>query len=85
MRVDVASTGFIEYSEFLVAAMSEDELLNSGKLKRAFDVFDYDKSGHITSTNLKHALSGFLSGDDQADDAAVSKIIEEVDTNVSSL
>ena len=82
-RVDVASTGFIEYSEFLVAALSEDDLLKSGKLRSAFDVFDCDKSGHITAKNLKNALSGFLSGDQEKDDAVIVEIMEEVDTNVS--
>lgn len=63
--------------------MSEDAIMSSGKLKSAFDAFDYDKSGHISATNLKYALSGFLSGNAEEDDAAIAKIIEEVDTNVS--
>ena len=63
--------------------MTEDTLLSSGKLKSAFDVFDVDKSGCITASNLKYALAGFLSGDESVDDAAIAKIINEVDTNVS--
>ncbi|CAB9514247.1 MAP kinase-activated protein kinase 2 (Fragment) [Seminavis robusta] len=84
-RVDVASTGYIEYSEFVVAAMNEDDFLKSGKYKRAFDVWDVNKTGFITMDNLKVALSNFLTGDEATDAAIVSKIINEVDADHDGL
>jgi Ca2+-binding EF-hand superfamily protein len=82
-RVDVASTGCIEYSEFVVAAMNEEGFLKSAKLKRAFDTFDVDKTGFIAPDDLKIALAGYLTGNKKVDNALVAKIIEEVDYEVS--
>ena len=82
-QIDVASSGFIEYSEFLVAAMDEVDLLDSGKLRSAFEYLDVDKTGKITPANLKIVLSPLLTGDDTVDDSAISNIIDEGDTNVS--
>ena len=63
--------------------MNEDGFLKSGKLKKAFDIFDVDKSGYITKENLKVALSGFLTGKDSVDKALMAKIVREVDLQVS--
>ena len=38
--VDIDSSGFIDYSEFVVAAMNEKQLLTDEKLLSAFKMFD---------------------------------------------
>jgi hypothetical protein len=38
--VDIDQSGFIDYSEFVVAAMSEKQLLTDEKLLSAFKMFD---------------------------------------------
>ena len=38
--VDIDKSGFIDYSEFVVAAMNEKTLLTNEKLQTAFNMFD---------------------------------------------
>ena len=63
-RVDFNNTGFIEYSEFVVAAMNEKDLFHSQKIQHAFSVFDKDGSGFISKEDLKATLAHFKRGDD---------------------
>ena len=63
--VDTDNNGFINYTEFLKAAVSERVLLSSENLRRAFDLFDQDKSGTISAEELKKILQGGLISDDQ--------------------
>jgi calcium-dependent protein kinase len=60
-KLDVHKNGEIHYSEFLGAyheiALSESE----DAIRRAFTMFDSDKSGFITKENLKEVFTGQLS------------------------
>lgn len=38
--VDIDKSGFIDYSEFVVASMNEKNLLTNEKLQSAFKMFD---------------------------------------------
>ena len=38
--IDIDKSGFIDYSEFVVAAMNEKSLLSNEKLMQAFKMFD---------------------------------------------
>ena len=38
--VDIAQSGYIDYSEFVIAAMNEKQLLTNEKLQSAFKMFD---------------------------------------------
>ena len=38
--VDIDKSGYIDYSEFVVAAMNEKNLLTNEKLQSAFKMFD---------------------------------------------
>lgn len=42
--VDTDRSGYIDYSEFVVAAMNEKQLLTADKLQSAFKMFDKVKS-----------------------------------------
>ena len=62
--------------------MKGETFLKSGKLRRAFDMFDVDQTGFITKENLKVALGGFLTGKETVDKALIAKIVREVDIQV---
>ena len=38
--IDIDKSGFIDYSEFVVASMNEKQLLTNEKLQQAFAMFD---------------------------------------------
>jgi len=75
--VDTDKSGFIDYSEFVLASMNEKNLLTNEKLQSAFKMFDKDGSGYISSTEIKEILSfGGAVGDE-----AVNDIVKQVDAN----
>ncbi len=75
--VDTDGSGFIDYSEFVIAAMNEKNLLSNEKLHAAFKMFDKDGSGTISSDEIKEILGfGKQLGED-----AVNEIIKQVDEN----
>lgn len=57
-EVDTDNNGFINYTEFLKASISQKTLASSENLRRAFDLFDLDKSGSISAAELKKVLQG---------------------------
>ena len=79
--VDIDRSGFLEYSEFVIAALGEKECFRHDNLKKAFHQFDTESRGYITKTGLHHALSTFLSDKQDVDDAMIRKIVKEVDRN----
>jgi calcium-dependent protein kinase len=76
-QVDADNSGFIDYSEFVVASMNEKNLLTNEKLEAAFKMFDKDGSGLITGDEIKEVMcaQGGLAED------AVKEIIKQVDDN----
>ena len=75
--VDTDKSGFIDYSEFVVATMNEKNLLTNEKLQQAFKMFDKDGSGFISSDEIKEIL-GFGK---TLSEEAVNDIIKQVDAN----
>ena len=75
--VDTDNSGFIEYSEFVVAAMNEKNVLTNEKLQAAFKMFDKDGSGLISADEIKEVL-GF---GQSLTEEAVNNIIKQVDEN----
>jgi len=55
--VDTDNSGYIDYTEFIVAAINEKQLTSNEKLKAAFQMFDKDRSGMITPNEIKSVLS----------------------------
>jgi calcium-dependent protein kinase len=76
-RVDTDKSGFIDYSEFLAAAMDRKKLLSEEKLEAAFKAFDKDGNGKITAQELKNVLEANI----KYDISVFSQIIEQVDKN----
>jgi len=75
--VDSDKSGYIDYSEFVIAAMNEKQLLTNEKLQQAFKMFDKDGSGLISAEEIKEVL-GFGK---TLSEEAVNEIIKQVDAN----
>jgi len=56
-KMDMNKDGKIEYSEFIVAALDEKNLMSEKRLRAAFEMFDKDKSGSISVDEIKKVLS----------------------------
>ena len=56
--VDTDRSGFIDFTEFITATMDRKKLLSKKRIEAAFNTFDKDGSGSITSAELKELLGG---------------------------
>ena len=77
--VDTDKSGFIDYTEFVVAATSQSNLTSQEKLHAAFKMFDKDNSGMISADEIREVLC--FGGKDQLSVEAVDAIIKQVDEN----
>ena len=75
--VDTDGSGFIEYSEFITAAINHDTLLSKNNLEAAFNACDRDHSGSLSKAELKEMLGGGKVENEQI----WAKLIEEADAN----
>lgn len=65
-EVDTDKSGFIDYTEFIVATMTKEKLLTRKNLERSFKAFDKDNSGKITLEELKDFLGNETIGSQEA-------------------
>lgn len=77
--VDTDNSGFIDYSEFVVAATNQTALTSQEKLHAAFRMFDKDGSGIISADEIREVLC--FGGANALSAEAVDKIIKQVDEN----
>jgi len=77
--VDTDKSGFIDYSEFVVAAMAESQLTSNDKLQAAFKMFDKDGSGIISGDEIREVLS--FGGTSTMSKEQIDVIIKQVDEN----
>ena len=73
-EIDFNKSGYIEYEEFIRAALRKEDLFTDVNLKEAFDLFDINKKGYFTSNEMKEVL-GMNSNVDQD---VVDKILIDV-------
>jgi calcium-dependent protein kinase len=78
-HVDIAGTGYLEYSEFVIASLSQNHLFSNDHLCKAFQVFDTKNRGYICTDGLKRGLSSFMSDDEAVNDKMIRKIMNEAD------
>lgn len=75
-KCDIDGNGFIDYSEFLTAAMNRQKLLSGELLKAAFKVYDLDGNGKISTNEFVESLRGT-----GIDDNMIKEIVEIADKN----
>ena len=75
-EIDIDGNGSIDYTEFVMATMNEQELITNEKLKAAFRLFDKDGNGSISPDEIKSALG---IGDDDKEE--LLQLLAEVDEN----
>ena len=75
--LDNDGNGYIEYEEFLRATINMDTLLTETNLKMAFNFFDTDGSGKLSSDEIKNIL-GVMNDDPEKENQLVMNIVEEL-------
>lgn len=78
-KLDFNNNGTIDYSEFLIANIDPNKLIQEDKLKEVFEMFDVDHSGTISAEKLKKILGG--KGVSEVDESEWERIVEEVDVD----
>ena len=74
------NNGFIEYEEFVRAAVSKEKFMSDNVLRFAFRYFDKDSSGEITFDEIEEVFKKSVANKENVREALL-KIIKEVDIN----
>mmetsp|Transcript_16548 Transcript_16548/g.14452 ORF Transcript_16548/g.14452 Transcript_16548/m.14452 type:complete len:125 (+) Transcript_16548:1057-1431(+) len=82
-EVDLDASGYLDYSEFVVATMNEKNLFSEKKLKGAFKMFDKDDSGFISKDEVKESLQRVQKFDDSELDEIIGQVDENGDGEIS--
>ena len=73
--------GKIDYGEFVNASMNRTKLINEKNLEMAFKLFDQDKDGVISMSELKEVFKGVAATGSSDDEEIWKRIMQELDTN----
>ena len=73
-EIDQDNNGFIEYHEFLRAAVNQQKMLDENNLKRAFQKLDENKDGCLSSNELKVLLGN-------TENVILDQILKKIDLN----
>ena len=76
--VDIDNSGYIDYTEFIMAAAEKEALLSKDNLQTAFQAFDRDGNGKISAEELKELFTGLNAASPQV---ILEEVIREVDKN----
>jgi calcium-dependent protein kinase len=79
-NIDMDNNGYIEYEEFVRAAVSKEKFLTENVLRYAFRYFDKDNSGEITFDEIEAVFKESVSDKTNVHDS-LKQIISEVDAN----
>ena len=79
-NIDMDNNKYIEYEEFVRAAVNKEKFLSEGILKFAFRYFDKDGSGEITFDEIEAVFKESIT-DKRKVHENLKKIISEVDLN----
>ena len=79
-NIDMDNNGYIEYEEFVRAAVSKEKFINENVLRFAFRYFDKDGSGEITFDEIEDVFKESIADKTKVHES-LSQIINEVDAN----
>ena len=79
-NIDMDNNGYIEYEEFVRAAVSKERFINENVLRFAFRYFDKDGSGEITFDEIEDVFKQSITDKAKVHES-LKQIIQEVDTN----
>ena len=79
-NIDADGNGYIQYEEFVRAAIDKTSFLQESTLRFAFRYFDKDNSGEITFDEIQEVFEESIT-DKKKIQAGLKQIIKEVDTN----
>ena len=79
-KLDMDDDGYIEYEEFVRAAVSKEKFMGDNVLKFAFRFFDKDNSGKIDFDEIEKVFKKSVTDKDHVEEA-LNKIIFEADLN----
>lgn len=74
--VDTDQSGYIDYTEFVVASANEKALMTNERLALAFKMFDKDGSGMITPAEIRAVLSA---SESKIPNTVIDAVIKQVD------
>ena len=79
-NIDMDNNGYIEYEEFVRAAVSKERFINENVLRFAFRYFDKDNSGEITFDEIEAVFKDSVADKSKVHES-LKAIVQEVDTN----
>ncbi|KAJ6864489.1 calcium-dependent protein kinase 32-like [Populus alba x Populus x berolinensis] len=79
---DADRDGYLDYGEFVAITVHLRKMGNDEHLRKAFEFFDQNQSGHIEIDELRHALADEVDG---SNEDVINAIIHDVDTDKVSL
>jgi len=80
-NIDTDFNGFIEYEEFVRAAVNPSIFMSQNYLKFAFNYFDRDSSGDITFEEIKKRFSQNSNYNSEKMDSELREIFDKIDIN----
>ncbi|CAK7342542.1 unnamed protein product [Dovyalis caffra] len=75
---DVDRDGYLDYGEFVAITVHLRKMGNDEHLRKAFEFFDQNQSGHIEIDELRDALADEVDG---SNEEVINAIIHDVDTD----
>ena len=79
-KLDMDDDGYIEYEEFVRAAVSKEKFMGENVLKFAFRFFDKNNSGKIDFDEIEKVFKNSVTDKNHLEES-LNKIINEVDIN----
>ena len=76
---DVNNDGQIDYTEFITAAFDKQKLLQREKIQQAFNLFDTDEDGGISTEELRNAFQNSVTAEKGV--SFWEEVMEQVDKN----
>jgi calcium-dependent protein kinase len=80
-NIDTDFNGFIEYEEFVRAAVNSSIFMSQNYLKFAFNYFDRDSSGDITFEEIKKRFTQNSKNTNPKVDKELKEIFDKIDIN----